>query len=83
MEAEWEQMRERLMRLTVKRLRQLARDEGVCLGYAASSKDLTVAEIVGMRRRRAMRGQAVTTGGPVNDNDWCRQFGSIRAGRGK
>ena len=83
MEDQWEHMRERLMGLTLKQLRQLAKDEGVCLGYSASRKDSTVAEIVGMRRRRAMSGHVVTTGGPVNGKDWCRRFGSIRAGRGQ
>ena len=83
METNWEQMRERLMGLTMKQLKQIARDEGVCLGYAASRKDTTVAEIVGQRRHRALSGEVVTTGVKSNQNDWCRQFGSIRAGRGK
>ena len=83
METEWEQMRERLMGLTMRQLRQLAKAEGVCLGYAGSRKDTAVAEIVGQRRHRAMDGKVVTTGVRSNRNDWCRQFGSIRAERGK
>lgn len=76
----WEEMRERLTRLTLKRLKQVARDEGITLGYAASRKDTTVAEIVSQRRIRAIRGEAVTTGGETNGNDWCREYGSIRRG---
>lgn len=83
MEAKWEQMREHLMGLTMKQLKQLARDEGIALGYAASRKDSTVAEIVGQRRHRAMSGNVVTTGAKANGNDWCRQYGSIRAGKGR
>ena len=44
-EGVWDDMRERLMRLTTKQLRQLAKDEGISLGYAASRKDAAVAEI--------------------------------------
>lgn len=76
----WDEMRERLMGLTTKQLRQVARDEGICLGYDASRKDTTVAEIVSQRRSRALRGEAVATGGEANGNDWCREFGSIRKG---
>lgn len=55
-EETWDEMRESLMGLTVRQLRQIARDEGICLGYAASSKNETIGEIVGTRRHRAMRG---------------------------
>ena len=55
-EESWDEMRESLMGLTVRQLRQIARDEGICLGYAASSKDSTVDEIVGTRRHRALNG---------------------------
>lgn len=50
---EWEAMRERLMGLTLKQLRQTARDEGITLGYAASRKDTCVGAIVSARRARA------------------------------
>lgn len=63
----WEDMRERLMGLTTKQLRQIARDEGICLGYDASRKDTTVGAIVSARRHRALRGEAVTTGEKVDD----------------
>lgn len=76
----WEEMRERLMGLTTKQLRQIAKDEGITLGYAASRKDSTVAEIVSQRRSRVLRGEVVTTGGDTNGNDWCREYGSIRKG---
>ena len=58
----WDDMRERLMGLTAKQLRQLAREEGITLGYAASRKDTAVAEIVSQRRSRALRGEVVTMG---------------------
>lgn len=67
----WDEMRERLMRLTTTQLRQIARDEGIALGYAASRKDTTVAEIVSQRRHRALRGEVVTTGERV---DGYRRF---------
>ena len=63
----WDEMRERLMGLTTKQLKQIAREEGVTLGYAASRKDSTVAEIVSQRRSRALRGEVVTTGGKVDE----------------
>ena len=66
-EAIWDEMRERLMGLTTKQLRQLARDEGITLGYAASRKDTTVGAIVSARRHRAMSGEVVTTGGSVDE----------------
>lgn len=76
----WEDMRERLMSLTTKQLRQIARDEGICLGYEASRKDTTVGAIVSARRHRAMSGEVVTTGGEASGRDWCREYGSIRKG---
>ena len=63
----WDEMRERLMGLTLKQLKQVARDEGITLGYAASRKDTTVAEIVSQRRSRALRGEAVTSGEDVGE----------------
>ena len=66
-EAIWDEMRERLMSLTTKQLRQLAKDEGITLGYAASRKDTTVGEIVSHRRSRALRGEVVTTGEGVDE----------------
>ena len=60
-ESVWDEMRERLMGLTTKQLRQIARDEGICLGYDASRKDTTVGAIVSARRHRAMSGEVVTT----------------------
>ena len=79
-EAIWDEMRERLMGLTTKQLRQIARDEGITLGYAASRKDTTVAEIVSHRRSRALRGDVVTTGEAASGADWLREYGSIRKG---
>lgn len=79
----WDEMRERLMELTTKQLRQIALDERICLGYSASRKDTTVAEIVSARRHRAMSGMFVTTGREAGAGDWCREFGSIRKGARK
>lgn len=50
----WEDMRQRLMGLTVKQLKQIAKDEGISLGYAASRKDSMVGEIVTARRHRIL-----------------------------
>lgn len=55
MNEDWEAMREELSGLTVRQLRQIAKDEGICLGYAASRKDTTVGEIITARRCRALR----------------------------
>ena len=79
----WDEMRERLMGLTCAQLRKIARDERICLGHDAGRKDSTVAAIVSARRRRAMGGEVVTTGGRPNGNDWCREYGSIRKGAGR
>ena len=79
----WDEMRERLMSLTTRQLRQVARDERICLGYDASRKDTTVAAIVSARRHRAMSGVVVTTGREAGAGDWCREFGSIRKGAEK
>ena len=79
----WDEMRERLMGLTTKQLKQIARDEHICLGYDASRKDTTVGAIVSARRHRAMSGEVVTTGGEPNGNDWCREYGSTRKGARK
>lgn len=76
----WEDMREHLMGLTTKQLRQLAKDEGISLGYASSRKDSAVAEIVSQRRHRALTGEVVTTGEEASDRDWCREYGSLRGG---
>lgn len=43
-------VRRSLMRLTVRELRQVARDEGVCLGYEGSTKAGIVGAIVSHRR---------------------------------
>lgn len=50
----WEEMRERLMGLTLKQLKQIAKDEHISLGYDASRKDTCVGAIVTARRHRAM-----------------------------
>lgn len=47
--ADEEAMGRALMRLTVRELRRIAREEGVCLGYASRKADV-VREIVGHRR---------------------------------
>ena len=42
----WSAMHDELSRKTVKELREIARAEGICFGYAASRKDSMVREIV-------------------------------------
>lgn len=46
--AEEEAMRRALMRLTVRELRRVAREEGACLGYATRKADV-VGEVVAHR----------------------------------
>lgn len=53
-EDRWDAMRADLQKLTVKQLRQIAKDEGICLGYAASRKDTTIDQIISNRRYRAL-----------------------------
>ena len=53
----WEDMRQRLMKLPLKQLKQIARDEHITLGYAASRKDSCVGEIVSQRRHRCIEEQ--------------------------
>lgn len=52
----WTEMREELSKLTVRELRQIAREEGICLGYSASSKRAMLDEIVSERRYREIQG---------------------------
>ena len=51
-ERAWSDMRERLMKLPMKQLKQIARDEKITLGYDASRKDTCVGAIVSARRHR-------------------------------
>lgn len=50
----WQEMRERLSALSLKQLKQLAKDEEITLGFAASRKDACVGAIVAERRHRAI-----------------------------
>ena len=52
----WESMRQELMGHTLKQLKAIARDENICLGYAAYQKETCVGEIVSQRRHRAEGG---------------------------
>lgn len=70
-EQEWRDMRERLMGLSMKQLKQIAKDEHITLGYAASRKDTTAAEIVSQRRSRALDAEACE-----NIHPW-RKFRSV------
>ena len=45
-------MRADLARHTMKQLREIARAEGICLGYDGARKDTAVAAIVGNREYR-------------------------------
>ena len=47
-------MRERLSALTVRELKDIARAEGICLGYAGATKAGTIDEIIANRRYRDM-----------------------------
>ena len=49
-----EEMREELMKLTMKQLKQICKDEGICPGWDASRKDSLVGCIITNRRHREM-----------------------------
>ena len=53
-ERQWEDMRDELSKRSVKELKQLAKSEGISLGYSAARKDSTVLCIVTNRRNRAL-----------------------------
>jgi len=54
---DYERMREELSRKTVKELRAIAREEGICLSYSGATKAGTVNEIVSQRRYRETNGE--------------------------
>lgn len=49
-------MRDELWHMTMRELRALARDEGICLGYDGATKTGTVNSIVDQRRYREENG---------------------------
>lgn len=53
---DYDQMRADLARHTMKQLRDIARAEGICLGYDGARKDTAIAAIVGNRRHRERMG---------------------------
>ena len=53
-EKRWDELRDSLMRKTVKELRRFAKEERICLGYAASGKASMVDEIASQLRYREM-----------------------------
>lgn len=57
MPEDYDQMRADLNRLTVKQLREVARAEGICLGYDGARKDTAIAAIVGNREYRERTGE--------------------------
>jgi len=50
-------MRADLSKHTMKQLREIARAEGICLGYDGARKDTAVAAIVSNRRHRELMGE--------------------------
>lgn len=50
----YEQMRQELMCHTLKELKAIAKQDGVCLGYDGSRKDTCVGAIVSYRRHKEM-----------------------------
>lgn len=52
MQTDYAAMRADLARRTMKQLREIARAEGICLGYDGARKDTAVAAIVSQRRHR-------------------------------
>ena len=52
MQTDYDAMRADLSKHTMKQLREIARAEGICLGYDGARKDTAVAAIVNSRRHR-------------------------------
>ena len=69
MSDKWDEMRDQLMGLSVKELKAIAKEEGICLGYAAARKDSMVGEIVTYRRNRELHGDAKAKAHP-----WRKSF---------
>lgn len=76
----WQQMHDELMQLTLKELRAIAKEDGICLGYAASRKDSCVAEIVSSRRHFELDGD-MPKGYDWHRNDVTAYKGIKRGGR--
>lgn len=53
-EDRYDKMRDELMAMTMKQLRALAKDEGVCLGYDGARKDTAARAIITHRRHVEM-----------------------------
>lgn len=51
---DYEVMRSDLSRLTMRELKEIAKREGICLGYDGSRKENTVEAIVSQRRHREL-----------------------------
>lgn len=57
MQTDYDQMRADLARKTMRQLREIARAEGICLGYDGARKDTAIAAIVGNREYRERMGE--------------------------
>lgn len=53
---DYEQMRAELEKMTMKQLKQIAKEEGICLGYDAARKDTCIGAIIMWRRNREIDG---------------------------
>jgi len=53
---DYDAMHDELSKLTMAQLKQIARDEGICLGYDAARKDTCVNAIVSWRRHAEREG---------------------------
>ena len=53
---DYDKMRDELSRMTVKELRAIAREEGICLSYSGATKAGIVGEIVSQRHYREHEG---------------------------
>lgn len=51
----YDQMRDELSKMTMGELKEIAKREGITLGYASARKTTTVNEIVSWRRSRDLR----------------------------
>ncbi len=72
---DWDAVRDELLGMTLKDLKALAKEEGICLGYAAGTKATCAGEIVTQLRYRELNGVL-----PKKEHPW-RKYRSVKGGR--
>lgn len=78
MEQRWQDMSDRLSKLTIKQLKAICRDEEINRQWQDSRKDTLVARIVAVRRKRAMRNEQWVRDGNMHPCLKCRNVKEMR-----